>query len=364
MDDSLKQVLIVDDSSINISIIADALDKEYDILTAESAIEMFELLGGGYTPDIILLDVLMPQMSGYEAIVKLKQNPATAEIPVIFLTALDDTQAELTGLDYGAVDYISKPIYPALLAKRVAIHLRLTEQKSELEEQKQALAHYNENLETMVKKQTRAVLDLQYAILSTIGNIVEFRDDITGNHNQNVTAYLYILIEGLREHGVYTDELDSWDIPLVCQSAQLHDVGKIAISDTILLKPGRLTVEEFEEMKKHTTLGEMIIERISEVTNAGKEFLAHARILAGMHHEKWSGTGYPYGLAGEKIPLAGRLMALVDVYDALIAVRPYKKSFTHEEAIALIQSESGTHFDPTLVQAFNKFSDRFKAIVR
>jgi putative two-component system response regulator len=364
MDDSLKQVLIVDDSTINISIIADALNNDYEVLTAESAIQMFKLLEDGCKPDIILLDVLMPQMSGYEAIVKLKKDPATEGIPVIFLTALDDTQAELKGLDYGAVDYISKPIYPALLAKRVSIHLCLNEQKYELEEQKRALAHYNANLENMVKKQTRAVLDLQYAILSTIGNIVEFRDDITGNHNQNVTAYLYILIEGLREFGVYTDELDSWDIPLVCQSAQLHDVGKIAISDTILLKPGRLTVEEFEEMKKHTTLGEMIIERIGDVTNAGKEFLAHASVLAGMHHEKWDGTGYPRGLADEKIPLEGRLMALVDVYDALIAVRPYKKSFTHEEAIALIQAESGTHFDPTLVQAFNQFSDRFQAIAR
>ena len=364
MGEPLKQILVVDDSTINISAAQAALEADYEVLSVESAQAMFSLLESGPRPDLILLDVLMPEMDGYEAIVKLKANPVTADIPVIFLTSLSDREAEFVGLDYGAVDYIAKPIFPSLLAKRVSNHLLLDDQKKQLESQQQTLKNYNDNLEAVIKKQTRAVLDLQYAILATIGNIIEFRDDITGKHNQNITAYLFVFIEGLREEHLYADEIDEWNIPLVCQSAQLHDVGKIAISDTILYKEGALSDAEFEIMKNHTMLGETIVDKISNFTSSGKEFLYHARILAGMHHEHWDGTGYPYGLMGEDIPLEGRLMAIVDVYDALVAARPYKKSFSHEEALEHIKLGSGTQFDPTLVEAFGRIAGRFKEIFK
>jgi putative two-component system response regulator len=364
MSEPLKQILVVDDSAINISAAEAALEADYEVLSVESAREMFSLLESGPRPALILLDVLMPEMNGYEAIIKLKSNPATSDIPVIFLTSLSGSEAEFTGLEYGAVDYITKPIFPSLLVKRVSNYLLLDEQKKQLESQKQALKNYNDNLESIIKRQTRAVLDLQYAILATIGNIIEFRDDITGKHNQSITAYLYVFIEGLREAHLYANEIDEWNIPLLCQSAQLHDVGKIAISDIILYKEGTLTDEEFEIMKTHTTLGEKIVDRISNFTSSGKEFLSHARTLAGMHHEHWDGTGYPYGLIGEDIPLAGRLMAIVDVYDALVAARPYKKSFTHEEALERIKLGSGTQFDPTLVEAFGYIAERFKEIFK
>jgi putative two-component system response regulator len=270
---------------------------------------------------------------------------------VIFLTAKTDTEDELEGLDLGAIDYIVKPFIPALLLKRIEIHLLVETQKKKLEIQGMELKNFNDNLQKMVEKKTKTVLELQDAILKTMADLVESRDDITGGHIERTRRGVGLLIEALRDHPVFGEEVSGWDIKLVLQSSQLHDVGKIAINDQILRKPGKLDHAEFEEMKKHTTFGVQIIERIESSTKAS-DFLKHAEIFAGTHHEKWDASGYPNGLAGEDIPLQGRIMALADVYDALVSERPYKKAFSHAEAVKIIQAGKGNQFDPRLTDIF------------
>ncbi|MCL2011050.1 MAG: response regulator, partial [Synergistaceae bacterium] len=312
MDSESVMVMIVDDNIANLKIAKNALTEPYEVFTVPSAAKMFDLLERN-KPNLILLDIDMPEMDGYEAIKLLKANPAVSDIPVIFLTSMSSQENELEGLSLGAVDYISKPFMPRLLRKRVELHLtvefqklRLEEQTKKLKAQGEELKHFNENLQKMVAEKTDKVLKLQSAILKTVADLVESRDDATGGHVERTQHGLRTLINGLEDLGLYRDQLDEWDIELMLQSSQLHDVGKIAITDGILNKPGRLTEEEFEEMKKHAALGVKIIERIEGET-PDNDFLKYAKIFAGTHQEKWDGSGYPNGLAGEDIPLPGRL---------------------------------------------------------
>jgi putative two-component system response regulator len=285
---------------------------------------------------------------------------------VIFLTGKSDSDSELEGLSLGAVDYISKPFMPQLLRKRIELHLTVESQKQMLEAQnltldaqRLELQDFNENLQAKVEEKTKKVLELQSAIIKTVADLVESRDDITGGHVERTQHGLRVLVEGLKDLGLYREQMREWDIELMLQSSQLHDVGKIAISDNILNKPARLSPEEFEEMKKHTTLGVQIIERI-EANAPGNDFLKYARIFAETHQEKWDGSGYPKGLSGEAIPLQGRLMAIADVYDALTSDRPYKNAFPHDEAVSIILEGRGNHFDPVLVDVFEQVADRFQ----
>jgi putative two-component system response regulator len=287
----------------------------------------------------------MPEMSGYEAIKILKSKPQTADIPVIFLTSKSDPHSELEGFIQGAVDYVSKPFSPQLLLKRVDVHVLVESQKKELQ-------HYAETLEKRVSEKTQEVVQLQSAVLRAMANLVESRDDVTGGHVERTERFLKIMLEEMIKQKTYQDILENWNLNIILKSAQLHDVGKIHIRDSILLKPGALTDEEWEEMKKHTTFGENVIKKIQEDAKES-EFLTHAKTMAGTHHERWDGSGYPYGMAGSNIPLEGRLMAIVDVYDALISERPYKKPFSVEQAMHIIKSESGTQFDPALVEVFS-----------
>jgi putative two-component system response regulator len=312
---------------------------------------MFQFLNN-ILPDMILLDVMMPEMNGFEALTKLKQDPRTEDIPVIFLTSSADDDSELNGLSLGAVDYIAKPFSQQLLSKRIGIHMTIERQKQELQK-------LNDHLNKLVLKKTKSVMELQKALLVTISDLIECRDDITGEHVSRTGKFLRTLVREMRKDNVYTEILKTWDVDIVLQSAQLHDVGKIAIRDSVLLKPDKLTAEEFTEMKKHTTFGETVIEKIQQTTKESI-FLTHAKIMAGTHHEKWDGTGYPRGTAGSGIPLQGRMMAIADVYDALVSERPYKRAFTHEEAVSIIQSESGSHFDPIIADVFISNSEKFK----
>ena len=346
-----KTVILVDDNPINLKLARNTLMGKYDVFTVPSAEKLFQLLEKTH-PDIILLDVMMPGMSGYDAIKILKSNPKTLDIPVIFLTAKSDTNSELEGFVHGAVDYVSKPFSPQLLLKRVDVHVLVESQKKELK-------HINDNLQKIVDEKTEEVLELQNAVLKTMSNLVEYRDDVTGGHVERTEHFLKTMIEEMFEQKIYSEVLESWDIKLFLQSAQLHDVGKIAIRDNILMKPGSLTVDEFEEMKKHTTFGEKVIEKIQEGARESV-FLTHARIMAGTHHERWDGSGYPRGLAGANIPIQGRLMAFVDVYDALISERPYKKAFSPEQAVQIIKEGSGVQFDPALVDVFTSAVRRFQ----
>ena len=343
MPDIRKRVILVDDNPINLKLARNTLMGKYDVFTVPSAEKLFELLEKTLA-DIILLDVMMPEMSGYDAIKVLKSNPRTADIPVIFLTSKSDTNSELEGFIHGAVDYVSKPFSPQLLLKRVDVHVLVESQKKELE-------HINQNLQKLVDEKTEEIQSLQSAILKTMSNLVEYRDDVTGNHVERSELLLRLLTEEMSRQNVYSDEVKNWDFKFFPQSAQLHDVGKIAIRDDILMKPARLTADEFNEMKKHTFFGEKVIEKIQE-SAMESVFLTHAKIMAGTHHEKWDGSGYPRGIAGLEIPLQGRLMAIVDVYDALISERPYKKPFSQEQSLQIIKEGSGIHFDPALVEIF------------
>ena len=347
-------VIIVDDDITNLTIAKNTLTENYDAFTVPSGKKLFQLLEK-LTPNLILLDVEMPEMDGYEVIERLKSNEATAEIPVIFVTANIDPESEVEGLSLGAIDYITKPFSRELLLKRIEVHLLVEAQRLELK-------NYSQNLEKMVSQKTKTVFELQSAILKTVAELVESRDNITGGHIERTQSYLKLLVDCLLEHGICTEELSAWDINLFVTSSQLHDVGKISIKDSILMKPGKLTDEEFEEMKKHAVYGIDIVEKI-EASTPESAFLRHAKILAGSHHEKWNGSGYPYGFKGEEIPLQGRLMAIVDVYDALTNDRPYKKAFPHEEAVKIIRDGLGTHFDPVLGDIFLRHEKDFKHIM-
>ncbi|MDR3231371.1 MAG: response regulator [Synergistaceae bacterium] len=341
--------MLIDDSLTNLRIGKATLSDKYDVFTVPSAEKMLNLLESN-VPDMILLDINMPGMDGYKAIKILKARPETRDIPVIFLTAQSDNCSELEGLNLGAIDYITKPFSPSLLQKRIEVHLLVESQKRELQ-------NYNRNLQQMVAEKTKTVVRLQNKILKTVAELVEFRDDTAEPYVERTQRCLGIMATAILKRGLYMKQAKDWDIDLLLHSSQLHDVGKISVRDSILRKPGRLTDEEFDEMKKHTSFGVSIIEKIEDNDREDDHFLTYAKIFAGLHHERWDGAGYPDGLRGEEIPLLGRLMAIADVYDALTSERPYKKPFSHRDAVSIIADGKGTHFDPLLTDLFIEIAD-------
>ncbi|MCL2718674.1 MAG: response regulator [Lachnospiraceae bacterium] len=332
----MKKIFIVDDNDVNLMTAKLALEGKYKTFGLPSAARMFQL-AEKIIPDLILLDVDMPEMDGFEAMKVIKEDKNLKDIPVIFLTGKNDAESEIKGFEMGALDFINKPFSAPVLIRRI---------ETQIETDK------------LIKKSLRAVRDIHAAIINVIADLVEGRDHVTGGHIERTQDYLEILVNELLRKGVYTDEINSWDLSVLYPSAQLHDVGKINISDLILNKPGRLTPEEFEKIKTHSTIGVDIIDRIITKTD-DDGFLMHAKKFAGYHHEKWDGSGYPLGLAGEEICLEGRIMAVADVYDALVSERPYKEPFSHEEAVEIIKNDSGKHFDPNIVDAFLNVKDEF-----
>ncbi|MDR0863073.1 MAG: response regulator [Oscillospiraceae bacterium] len=355
MESDRKIILVVDDNPVNLTYAKEILRDKFKVYPVPSAEIMFDLLEN-ILPDLILLDIEMPDMTGYEAMAKIQENPVLAEVPVVFLTAKLEEVSELEGLNLGAIDYITKPFSPPLLVKRIENHLLIQEQKKELK-------RLNDALRNTIKDKTLQVTTLQNTVLATVADLVETRDDVTGGHVTRTQRYLELLVDRLLEKGLYSNETEDWNLDYLIPSAQLHDVGKIAISDLILNKKGKLTEEEFEEMKKHAAIGVSVIKRI-EANTEQRDFMRHAKHIAGGHHEKWDGTGYPAGLKGTDIPLEGRLMAIADVYDALISHRPYKRPLSTEEAHVIILEGKGTHFDPVLVEVFDEVADKFAHIAR
>jgi putative two-component system response regulator len=360
MEDIRKKIILVDDIVDNLNQGRELLKKDYKVFPVPSAAKLFEVLEK-VVPDLILLDIQMPEMDGFEAIKKLKANERYAEIPVIFLTAKSDAASEKLGLDLGAVDYVSKPFSAPIVLKRISNHLLIVSKTKALQESQARLQDYAENLEDMVREKTAEVIELQDAVMSTVADLVEFRDDSTGGHTKRTQLYYKALVDWLIENSLFSDTISKWDLEHLYQSVQLHDLGKIGISDLILNKSGNLTLEEFEIMKEHVAIGVGAIERIMEKTSE-HSYLDHALLVVGSHHEKWNGSGYPNGLKENDIPLEGRLMAIADVYDALVSERPYKKKLTHEVACVIIEEGSGTHFDPMLVDAFRDVKEEFARI--
>ena len=356
------KIILVDDNLTNLDHGRDILRTFYEVYPAPSAEKMFEILGK-IIPSLILLDIAMPDMDGYEAIKIIKSNNRFMDIPVIFLSSMNDEESERRGLDLGAVDYIFKPFSGPLLLKRIENQLLIVHKTKDLLASQAALKDHAENLETKVHEKAIEVFKLQNAVLATVSDLVEFRDKLTGGHISRTRLYLQSLVAEMIKDGVYLDKVLSWDMDFFLPSAQLHDVGKIGITDMILNKPGKLTPEEFEIMKTHVKIGVEAIEKIMSETDEN-DFLNHALQIAGTHHEKWDGTGYPAGLKGMEIPIEGQLMAIADVYDALISARSYKKAMTHGEACNIIENGAGTHFDPVLVDVFKNIKTEFEMTVQ
>ncbi len=353
--DKRNIILIVDDVSENINVIKNVFKDIYKIKAATSGERAIELAKSEEKPDLILLDIIMPNMNGYETIKVLKSNPDTADIPVIFLTSKTESEDEKTGFDLGAVDYITKPINPAVLFARVDTHLQLKKMRDELLEK-------NRYLEDEVEKRTREISIIQDVTIFAMGSLAEMRDNETGNHIRRTQYYVKILAGHLANKGYFKETLTKENINLLFKSAPLHDIGKIGISDSILLKPGRLTPEEFEIMKEHTTIGRDAITSAESLLDVESSFLRFAREITYSHHEWYNGKGYPQGISGDEIPLSARLMAIADVYDAARCKRVYKASKDHRTVVGEIIAERGTHFDPVIVDAFIELKDKFEEI--
>ena len=348
-------ILAVDDTSDNLALLSDLLKGDYKVKVANNGEQALRIAQNAPVPSLILLDVMMPGMDGYEVCRRLKAEPSTRDIPVIFLTAKSEVEDEKKGLELGAADYIMKPISPPIVLARVKIHL---ENKSV----RDFLKSKSDFLEKEVTRRTLEVGMIQDTTMVAMGSLAETRDNETGNHIRRSQHYVRILGLALRDRGLYKDFLDSGTIELLYKSAPLHDIGKVGIPDRILLKPEALTPQEYDIMKTHTSIGHNAIEASEKLLNAPTSFLRFAREIAWTHHERWDGTGYPRGLAGEAIPLSGRIMAIADVYDALISKRVYKPAYKHEKAVSIIQEESRTHFDPGLVDVFMEVTNLFREI--
>ncbi len=286
---------------------------------------------------------------------QLKANPVTRDIPVIFLTAKAEVEDERRGLEIGALDYITKPISPPIVLPRVKIHLALKAHSDFLRD-KSAF------LEAEVAKRTREVMAIQDVTILAMASLAETRDTDTGNHIRRTQFYVKALAQHLATHPKYAAQLTDSYIQMLFKSAPLHDIGKVGIPDRILLKPGKLEPEEFELMKTHTTLGWDAIEHAEKQLGTEVDFLSTAKEIALFHHEKWNGAGYPQGLAGDAIPLSARLMAVADVYDALISRRVYKEGMPHEQAMQIILEGRGSHFDPDVIDAFEAQHEEFRHI--
>lgn len=357
VDDKKVTILIVDDSPDSIALLSSLLKSDYRIKAAITGEKALEIASTKDMPDLILLDIMMPGLDGYETCRRLKSNPETAGIPVIFLTAKTGNVDEERGFELGAEDYIIKPPSPAVLRARIRTHLRLKEVRDFLKDK-------NDYLEKEISRRTKEIGIIQDVNMIAMGSLAETRDNETGNHIRRTQRYIRILAEQLSDHPRFKEQLTKDTIDRLCKSAPLHDIGKVGIPDHILKKPGKLDNEEFNVMKTHTTIGRDAILTAEKnlTTSPHSSFLSLARDIAWSHHEKWDGTGYPQGFSGDAIPLAGRLMAIPDVYDALISERVYKRAFTHEEAIDIIKQGVGTHFDPDIARAFLDISSQYKEI--
>ncbi len=349
-----SKLLIVDDEPLNLNVLVELFKAEFKLAVAKNGDQALQRVADTPAPDLILLDIMMPGMDGYEVCRRLKADEKTHDIPVIFVTAMGEVQDETRGLELGAVDYITKPISPPIVKARVKNHLELKLARDYMKNQ-------NEILERLVAERTAELKLTQDVTIQSLASLAETRDNETGGHIRRTQMYVGALARYLSTQPGY-EQFDERTVDLMTKSAPLHDIGKVGVADRILLKPDKLTDEEFAEMKKHPTLGRDALLRAEQMLGSTSSFLQLAREIAYSHHEKWDGTGYPDGVQGDAIPLPGRIMAIADVYDALISKRCYKPAFSHEKAVEIICEGRGKHFDPALVDAFVACADEFREI--
>jgi putative two-component system response regulator len=357
-------VLVVDDTTDNLTLMSALLKDTYKVKVANHGEKGLKIAASGTPPDLILLDIMMPDLDGYEVCRRLKADPATSGIPVIFLTARLDEEDEQKGLSLGAADYITKPVCPPIVLARVAAQLALKAHADFLREKNDFLSDKNDYLEQEVARRTQEVMAVQDVTILAMTSLAETRDTDTGNHIRRTQHYVRALAQRLQDHPRFAAALTDHGIAMLFKSAPLHDIGKVGIPDRILLKPGALTPEEFDIMKTHTTLGRDAIEQAEQTLGTQVEFLRMAKEIAMSHQEKWDGSGYPQGLAGDDIPMSARLMAVADVYDALISERIYKSAIPHDRAVQIIFQGRGAHFDPDMVDAFIEIQPEIQAIAQ
>ncbi|MDX8398891.1 MAG: two-component system response regulator [Gallionellaceae bacterium] len=322
---SRQKLLLVDDEPQNLQLLRLILRDEYDLIFAKSGEDALNVVLEHH-PDLILLDVMMPGMDGHEVCRRLKEDKRCCYIPVIFVTAMNEENAEAKGFELGAVDYITKPVRPSVVRMRVKSHLALNDQQRVCQQR--------------VIQEHQALIDTRLHSLQMLGKAAEYKDNETGLHVVRMSHYSKLLAEA---YGWASE-----DCTLMLHAAPMHDIGKIGTPDRILGKPGKLDAEEWEIMQQHPVVGAKIIGDFAK----DSELFKMAQVIALTHHEKWDGSGYPQGLAGEAIPIVGRIVAIADVFDALTSKRPYKDAWTIEKTVQLIKSEAGQHFDPTLINLF------------
>ncbi len=347
----MKKILIVDDNETNLKILDLILSKEgYNVETTANPTEVL-CDCDSKCHDLILLDINMPEMDGFALCKALKENECTKKTPIIFVSALSDTENVVNGFAIGAVDYITKPFRADEVKARVNTHIHLRELQIELENQ-------NHVLEERVAEQVQKISDTQMETIFSLAKLAQSRDDETGQHLERVQEYCLILSEQLAADSAYKDIVTPEFIKNIVSASPLHDIGKVGISDLILLKPGKLTDQEFANMKTHTVIGAETLESV-DTKFGDNAFIQMGKVIARSHHERWDGRGYPDNLSGEQIPLAARIMSIADVYDAISTKRVYKDAFPHEKCVEIIQEGHGTQFDPELVEAFLKVHDKF-----
>ncbi|MCL1863904.1 MAG: response regulator [Defluviitaleaceae bacterium] len=334
-----KTVFVVDDNDTNLSKAEEGLEDIYDVMTIPSGERLFKILKK-VKPNLILLDIEMPEMDGFQVLEQLKSQKEYMDIPVIFLTGIREPEIEARGFESGAIDFVTKPFSTPVLLNRVKLHI---------------------DVNLLIKEHTEKLARNHQNMIFILADMVENRDSGTGGHIERTSEYVKVLIKAMQDDEVYIEEIKDWDLEMMGICAILHDVGKIGVSDTILNKQGKLTDEEFSRMKNHASNGADIINRVIERTG-DDEFLHNARLFAEFHHESWDGSGYPHNIKGLAIPIQGRIMAIADVYDALISVRPYKPAFTHEQAVEIIIKDSGKRFDPKIADVFQKIHEKFRLV--
>jgi putative two-component system response regulator len=353
--DSLNAtVMVVDDTPANLKLLEELLvAKNYRVLEFPNG-AMALAAAAREPPDLILLDIMMPGMDGFEVCRRLKADPGLRDIPVIFISAAEDTANKIRAFGEGGVDYVSKPFQEEEVLARVNAHINLRRMRIELEK-------HNFHLEELVQEKIREISDSQLSTIVALSKLAEYRDDDTGQHIERTRTYCRALTEKLRENPRYGSDISDAYVENIDHAASLHDIGKVGISDSILLKPGKLTPDEFETMKIHTLIGAKTLQSVKD-RYPQNTFIDIGIALTRSHHEKWDGSGYPDGLAGEDIHLCGRIMAVADVYDALRSRRPYKEPFSHDKSCEIIREGSGRHFDPAVVKAFLALERQFAEV--